>query len=172
LDLSKIEAGKIELRPANLAMILLVKEVAEVLRAVAAEKLITLEVTSADDRVNVWADRDKVVQILMNLVGNAIKFTPAHGRIAIAVETSDSEWVKCSVADTGPGISSAEAAKIFDKFYQAEQSNRQKAKGTGLGLAISKALVEMHGGKIWIESELDKGSVFCFTLPARQPLEI
>jgi len=171
LDLSKIEAGKIDLRPAYLSVTALAKEVAEVLRAVATEKLISLEVTSPDDQANVWADRDKLVQILMNLIGNALKFTPLHGKVTIAIERPDAQWVKLSVADTGPGIPAEEAAKIFDKFYQVEQSNKQKVKGTGLGLAISKALVEMHGGKIWIESGMELGSVFSFTLPARQPLE-
>jgi len=172
LDLSKIEAGKIDLKPADLPVNLLVKEVADVLRAVAAEKLIGLEVARFDEQAHVWADRDKVVQILMNLVGNALKFTPPHGRVTIAIDHAGSEWVKLSVADTGPGIPPLEAAKIFDKFYQMEQSNKQKAQGTGLGLAISRALVEMHGGKIWIETGIDCGSVFSFTLPARRPLEI
>jgi PAS domain S-box-containing protein len=171
LDLSKIEAGKIDLRPAYLTVNLLAKEVVEVLRTVAGEKLINLEVVGSEDNVQVWGDRDKVVQILMNLVGNALKFTPLHGAISVAIEKLDAEWVKLSVADTGPGIPAQEAAKIFDKFYQVEQSNKQKARGTGLGLAISKALVDMHGGKIWIESGVDRGSVFSFTLPARRPLE-
>jgi signal transduction histidine kinase len=171
LDLSKIESGKIDLRPAYLTVNLLAKEVVEVLRTVAGEKLINLEVIRSEDNVQVWGDRDKVVQILMNLVGNALKFTPLHGAISVAIEKLDAEWVKLSVADTGPGIPAEEAAKIFDKFYQVEQSNKQKARGTGLGLAISKALVDMHGGKIWIESGVDRGSVFSFTLPARRPLE-
>jgi PAS domain S-box-containing protein len=171
LDLSKIEAGKIDLRPAHLPVEALVKEVAEVLRAVAAEKLISLEVVSSDGPVGVWADRDKVVQIFMNLIGNALKFTPLNGRVTIAVEKTDPEWVKCSVTDTGPGIPGPEAVRIFDKFYQIEQSNKQKTKGTGLGLTIARALVEMHGGRIWIESEIGKGSVFLFTLPAKPPLE-
>ncbi len=128
--------------------------------------------TSPDDPVDVWADRDKLVQILMNLIGNALKFTPLHGKVTIAIERLDAQWVKLSVADTGPGIPAEEAARIFDKFYQVEQSNKQKVRGTGLGLAISKALVEMHGGKIWIETGIDSGSVFSFTLPARRPLEI
>jgi signal transduction histidine kinase len=171
LDLSKIEAGKIDLRPAYLAVNLLAREVVEVLRSVAGEKLINLEVTSPEDDVQTWGDKDKIVQILMNLIGNAVKFTPVNGEVKVAIEKLDSAWVRVSVADTGPGIPAEEAAKIFDKFYQVEQSNKQKTRGTGLGLAISRALVEMHGGKIWIEDGMDGGSVFCFTLPARRPLE-
>jgi PAS domain S-box-containing protein len=171
LDLSKIEAGKIDLRPAYLAVNLLAKEVVEVLRSVAGEKLINLEVTSPEDDVQTWGDKDKIVQVLMNLIGNALKFTPVHGQVKVAIEKLDSEWVRVSVADTGPGIPAEEAAKIFDKFYQVEQSNKQKTRGTGLGLAISRALVEMHGGKIWIDGGMEGGSVFSFTLPARRPLE-
>ncbi len=170
LDLSKIEAGKIELKSQRLAADSVVKDVAEALRGVAAEKLVALDILSARDSIPIWADRDKVVQILTNLVGNAIKFTPPQGEIKIAIEESDSDWVKLSVIDTGPGIPAEEAAKIFDKFYQIEHANSPKTKGTGLGLAISKALVEMHGGRIWIESSNHPGSTFSFTLPARPPL--
>lgn len=170
LDLSKIEAGKIELNPQRLFADALVREVAEVLRGVAAQKLITLDIVGSPDPIQVWADRDKVVQILMNLVGNAIKFTPPQGEVKIAIADSGNDWVTLSVIDTGPGIPGEEAAKIFDKFYQIERANNSKTKGTGLGLAISKALVEMHGGRIWVESGISGGSIFSFSLPARQPL--
>ena len=170
LDLSRIEAGKIDLRPAEVAVMAIVKEVADALRTLATDKLISIEVLGADEHVDVWADRDKVLQILTNLIGNAVKFTPAHGRVAIAVERHDAEWVKLAVVDNGPGVPPEEAVKIFDKFYQAQQTNKLNVKGTGLGLAISKALVELHGGNIWFENGADGGSVFSFTLPARQPL--
>lgn len=171
LDLSRIEAGKIELRPTNLALLDLAREVAESLRPVATEKLISLEVASPDGDVTAWADRDKVNQILMNLVGNAVKFTPAQGKVTIVVERDRQEWIKISVSDTGPGISPEEANAVFDKFYQVADMNKQKTKGTGLGLAISKALVEIHGGTIWLESQVGTGSTFYFTLPAEQPLK-
>lgn len=172
LDLSRIEAGKIDLKSVTLPLLTLAREVAESLRPVAAEKLISLEVVSADTGVTAWADRDKVVQVLMNLIGNAVKFTPPHGEVTVAVERNDADWVQISVADTGPGIPPEEIAKIFDKFYQVAQVGKQKTKGTGLGLAISKALVEMHGGKIWLESEEGSGSTSSFTLPAQQPFNL
>ena len=172
LDLSRIEAGRIDLRPAYLPMASLAKEVAEVLRTVAAEKLISLEVAAAEENTRVWADRDKVTQVLMNLIGNALKFTPSYGKVTVGIKSADPEWVQISIADTGPGIASEDANKIFDKFYQAAQPNKQKTRGTGLGLTISKALVEMHGGSIWVESGPGNGSNFCFTLPARQPLQL
>ena len=172
LDLSTIEAGKIDLRPANLPLVTLVKEAAESLRPVAAEKLINLTVMSADPGIIAWADRDKVVQVLMNLIGNALKFTPTGGKVTIAVTKNSAAWMQISVTDTGPGIPAEEVNKVFARFYQIGQAGTQKTQGTGLGLAISKALVEMHGGKIWVESEAGKGSIFSFTLPAEQPFQL
>ena len=172
LDLSTIEAGKIDLRPTNLPLVTLVKEAAESLRPVAAEKLINLTVMSAEPGVIAWADRDKVIQVLMNLIGNALKFTPAGGKVAITVAKNSAAWMQISVIDTGPGIPAEEVNKVFGRFYQIGQAGTQKTQGTGLGLAISKALVEMHGGKIWAESEPGKGSTFSFTLPAEQPFQL
>ena len=172
LDLSTIEAGKIDLRPANIPLVTLVKEAAESLRPVAAEKLINLTVMSADPGVIAWADRDKVIQVLMNLIGNALKFTPTRGEVTVAVAKNSAAWMQISVTDTGPGIPAEEVNKVFGRFYQIGQAGTQKTQGTGLGLAISKALVEMHGGKIWVESAAGKGSTFSFTLPAEQPFQL
>ena len=168
LDLSTIEAGKINLRPTNLPLVTLVKEAAESLKPVATEKLINLNVVCADSGVIAWADRDKVIQVLMNLIGNALKFTPPRGQVTVAVKKNDVAWMQISVTDTGPGVPGEEVNKVFGRFYQIDRTG----KGTGLGLAISKALVEMHGGKIWLESEVGKGSTFCFTLPAEQPFQL
>jgi len=165
LDLSRIEAGKIDLKSAYLSLVTLAQEVAESIRPVATEKLISLEVASPDIGVTAWADRDKITQVLMNLVGNAVKFTPPHGKVTVAVNRNGDQWMQISVTDTGPGIPAEEAEKIFDRFYQIDQTGKQKARGTGLGLAISKVLVEMHGGKIWLTSEEGKGSTFSFRLP-------
>ncbi len=171
LDLSRIEAGKIDLKPTHLLLVTLTKEVAESLRPVAVEKLISLEVASPDIGMTAWADRDKVIQVLMNLISNAVKFTPQHGKVTLAIQKNGNEWVQISVSDTGPGILPKEANKIFAKFYQIAPLGKEKTKGTGLGLAISKALVEMHGGKIWVESKVGRGSTFCFTLPAQRPIK-
>jgi PAS domain S-box-containing protein len=167
LDLSRIEAG-ISLKPANISVSAIAKEVAESLRPVAAEKLIDIAVESPVEAAAAWADPDRLAQIFMNLVGNAIKFSPANGKVTISFE-QDHRWIKVSVADTGAGIAADQADKIFDKFYQITQAEKPKAKGTGLGLSIAKALVEMHGGKIWLESEPTGGTTFSFTLPAKQP---
>jgi PAS domain S-box-containing protein len=172
LDLSRIESGRVEVRPTIVPLAALAEEVAEHLRALAAEKMIQIEVQSPDRGLTVWADRDKVTQILMNLIGNAVKFTPQEGKVTVAMEKNGIEDVRISVADTGPGILPEETNKIFVKFYQVANIEKQRPKGSGMGLAISKALVEMHGGKIWVESELGRGSTFYFTLPAQQPFKI
>ena len=165
LDLSKIEDGKIELKATRVSIRDLVHEVVEILRPIAAKKKIAVEVKAAKPSMLVWADRDKVTQVLVNVIGNAIKFTPPEGRVTISIARDGTEWVRVSVIDTGPGIPTAESQRIFDKFYQVAESGRSKPKGTGLGLAISKALVELHGGKIWVESHVNRGSTFSFTLP-------
>lgn len=170
LDLSRIEAG-ISLKPVKLSLLTLANEVAENLRPMALEKQITIEVDSTDKNIFVWADSDRTSEVLTNLLGNAIKFTPVSGKITLSLVNNGGDWVKVSVADTGPGIPSEEAVRIFDKFYQITQTERQKARGTGLGLSIAKALVEMHGGKIWLESQAGKGSIFCFTLPTEQSVK-
>jgi signal transduction histidine kinase len=168
LDLAKIEEGKVELKGVRVSVGGLVHEVVETVKPMAAEKPVLLEVKAPEPSVLVWADRDKVTQVLMNLVGNAIKFTPPQGRVTVSASRDGTEWAQVSVNDSGPGISAEECQKIFQKFYQVSEGRGLKPKGTGLGLAISKALVELHGGKIWVESEPGRGSTFSFTLPVSQ----
>ncbi len=110
-------------------------------------------------------DERRLAQVLLNLVGNAIKFTDA-GEVVIRASASNGAF-NVSVRDTGPGISAADQAKLFQEFQQADNSLTRKKGGTGLGLAISKRIVEMHGGKIWLESQVGQGSTFFVTLPVR-----
>jgi signal transduction histidine kinase len=145
----------------------LLHEVANTLKPVAEEKQIGLEVANTHGHPIVWADRDKITQVLHNLIGNAIKFTPDRGRVTITFEMINEAWLEVAVADTGPGVAPQEASRIFDEFYQITQPGRQKSQGVGLGLAISKKLVEMHGGRIEVESFVGRGSKFSFTVPAR-----
>jgi signal transduction histidine kinase len=165
LDLSKIESGRIDVKSTRVSLGGLMHEVVENLRPVAAEKVIAVETTLPEPPILVWADRDKMNQVLMNLIGNAIKFTPAEGRVTVTASTTVNGNIQVAVSDTGPGISSEENERIFDKFYQIAAAGDGKPKGTGLGLAICKALVELHGGRIWVESEMNRGSTFYFTLP-------
>ena len=169
LDLSKIEEGKIELKATRVSLGGEIHEVVETLRPIASEKQMIVDVEIAAPSLLVWADRDKVTQVLMNLIGNAIKFTPAQGRVKVSVIREEADWVKVVVGDNGPGIPLEEKEKIFDKFYQIAEVGGAKPKCTGLGLAISKVLVELHGGRIWVESEMNRGSTFSFTLPDSGP---
>jgi signal transduction histidine kinase len=105
--------------------------------------------------------------VLTNLIGNAVKFTPHLGKVTMTVSRTQDAWLQISIADTGPGIPPQEASKIFDEFYQLSRPGREKSRGVGLGLAISKKLVEMHGGKIAVDSVVGGGSNFSFTLPAQ-----
>ena len=123
LDLSKIESGKIEVKSSRVSLGGLVHEVVEALRPVAAEKVIALEATIREPSILVWADRDKINQVLMNLVGNAIKFTPVQGRVTVSASRNGGESVQVSVSDTGPGIPPDEREKIFAKFYRIAEVN-------------------------------------------------
>jgi len=169
LDLSVIEAGKAALKPTSFSMMRLLREVRDSLKPMAEEKQITVEIGSTNGHSMAWADRDKVTQVLTNLIGNAVKFTPTLGKVSMEVNSTKDAWLQVSITDTGPGIPPEEATKIFDEFYQMSQPGRDKSKGVGLGLAISKKLVEMHGGKIQVESVVGRGSSFSFTIPAHNP---
>jgi signal transduction histidine kinase len=172
LDLSAIESGKMDLKATPVFLASLITEVAESLRPVAEKKPVDLEIDSLDASLTAWADRDRIVQVLNNLIGNAIKFTPAQGKVTLAAQRDGLGWVQVSVVDTGPGIPAEQADKIFDEFHQIPQAGRPKIKGMGLGLTITKKLLEMHGGKIWVQSEPGKGSTFFFVLPAGELVDV
>jgi signal transduction histidine kinase len=170
LDLSVIETGKSELKPARFSLRSLIHEVVETLKPLAVEKGISVEIARTNGDATAWADRDKITQVLTNLIVNAVKFSPAGGSLKLGMAPANGGGLlEVSVSDTGPGIPPAEVERIFHEFYQISQPGREKTLGVGLGLAISKKLVEMHGGKIRVESVPGEGSTFFFTLPAWQP---
>ena len=165
LDLSKIEAGKLELRREAVDIQAAVEEVMASIRPQAEAKSQSLG-TALDDLPALDADHTRFKQILLNLLSNAVKFTPEGGSIrveAIPLEKA----VQFSVIDTGVGIPKAEQELVFDKFYQVGQTTKGVREGTGLGLAITQRLVAEHGGEIWLVSEVGRGSRFSFTLPLR-----
>jgi signal transduction histidine kinase/tetratricopeptide (TPR) repeat protein len=165
LDLATIEAGRVQLRLEPLPLPEVLMEVVENMQPAADAKQITLsgEHTGAPDTVR--ADRDKFHQILINLIANALKFTKPGGKIHVRSELAGSD-VKFSVSDTGCGIGEDEIGKVFERFYRGEKVSAEQ-RGAGLGLAICKSLVKHHGGEIWVESVLGKGTSFYFTLSAR-----
>src|SRR5262245_2436424 len=124
LDLSVIESGKMDIKAKNVSLASLITEVTESLRPVADKKPIDLEISCIDANLTAWADRDRIVQVLNNLIGNAVKFTPSQGKVTVAAQRAGNGRVQVSVTDTGPGIPPEEADKIFDEFYQIPQAVR------------------------------------------------
>lgn len=172
LNLSRIESGKIELKFKNLSLKEVIEWTVSSLRPHAGAKSIQIQVAVPEALPSVYGDQEKIEQILTNLIGNAIKFTPEGGEISVSAKphVKDKmgnlvEMIAVSVKDTGIGIPSDHLEAIFEKFHQVENSLHRSVSGTGLGLAITKGLVEAHQGKIWAESEIGKGSTFTFTLP-------
>jgi PAS domain S-box-containing protein len=166
LDLSKLEAGKMQLRPEPASIEKVINESVEGLMVWAKTKSINIEKRISEGLPELNVDSNRLIQVLNNLIGNAIKFTPAGGRITIlAQHRLEHKTIEVSVEDTGIGIPPEDLPKIFSKFYQVSERAPTDISGTGIGLAISKEIVELHGGKIWAESQHSQGAKFSFTLP-------
>lgn len=163
LDLSRMEARRIDLHRTSLDLASLIREVAGSLRPLIEAKRQRLRLDLGDALPAVWADGDRVTQILTNLISNAHKYTPVEGNITVAVWRDDG-FVRVDVSDTGIGLSSEEQAQLFTKFFRAHDRSPE-AGGTGLGLVITRLLVELHGGQITVSSAPGQGSTFSFTLP-------
>jgi signal transduction histidine kinase len=163
LDLSKIEAGQLVLELSDYSIQDIAQTVRSTLEPLAADKKLAFKLELAPELPPGHGDGRRLTQVLINLVGNAIKFTDT-GEVAIKAEANNGSF-HVSVRDTGPGISAADQTKLFQEFQQADNAITRKKGGTGLGLAISKRIIEMHGGRIWVESQPGQGSTFTFTLP-------
>jgi two-component system phosphate regulon sensor histidine kinase PhoR len=161
-ELSRIESGRSDLKPEMVNLNSLVEEVIGRFKPQAERKSVALSSELFVDLPLVWADRDRIYQVIANLVHNAIKFTSANGRVIISTESSEGS-VLVKVSDTGIGISKEDLPRIFERFYKADKA--RAGEGAGLGLAIAKHVVQAHGGNIWVESEEGKGSTFFFDLP-------
>jgi len=171
LDSAKIEAGQVLLNKRFVEVRPLIDQVVQSMQPLAKGKQITLEVAIPALSSGIFADPDKLTQVLLNLIGNAIKFTPPAGRVTIRAEEQSGE-VQFSVSDTGVGISADDLPKLFEKFQQFRRTAGEGSQGTGLGLAISKRLVDLHGGRIWAASQEGKGSTFSFTIPLYDAEEV
>jgi signal transduction histidine kinase len=165
LDLAKIEAGRMELALADYSVHEVVESVRSTLRPLAQEKGLDLVAELSGDLPLARGDAGRITQCLMNLAGNSLKFTKA-GRVEISV-AADNGTLRYRVADTGIGIAPDKIDGLFTEFKQTDATVASEYGGTGLGLAISKKFVEMHGGRIWVESEPGRGSVFTFEVPLR-----
>jgi signal transduction histidine kinase len=163
LDLSKIEAGQLMLSLSDYSLKNVIQTVFSAIEPLASEKQIALKIDVAPELPQGRGDERRLTQVLLNLVGNAIKFTDI-GEVSIKGSSANGSF-NVAVRDTGPGISTADQAKLFQEFQQADNSITKKKGGTGLGLAISRRIIEMHGGRIWVESSLGQGSTFTFALP-------
>jgi signal transduction histidine kinase len=165
LDLSKIEAGQLTLSLADYSLRDVVTGVVAAVEPLASEKRLAFHTEVAADLPPGRGDERRLSQVLLNLVGNAIKFTD-KGEVKIRASATNGAFT-VAVCDTGPGIAADDQAKIFEEFQQADNSSTRQKGGTGLGLAIAKRIIEMHGGRLWVESTLGQGSTFSFTLPVR-----
>jgi len=170
LDISKLEAGRVHLRREKLEIAELFRQVAGAFGPRASAQGLSLQVQLPEEGALVYADADKVMEILTNLVDNAMKFTQ-NGSIRLSAK-ADGKWVECAVEDTGSGIPPEDLPRVFGKFEQFGRVSGAGARGTGLGLAIVKHLVELHQGTICVESEPKKGTRFIFTLPAYSPANV
>jgi signal transduction histidine kinase len=139
-----------------------IEDVCETLEPLASHQSLVLVCNTAAGLPPILVDGDRILQVFSNLVGNALKFTPAGGTITVQAEAAD-RAVRFSVADTGPGIPAEQIPRLWDRYWQASKTDHR---GAGLGLAIAKGIVEAHGGQIWVESEVGRGTTFFFTVPA------
>jgi len=165
LDVSKIESGNLVLRKKAVQVADLVRQAVDVVSPPAVNANVTLEISVPASLRPVMVDPDRIVQAIINLLSNAVKFAPPHSRVTTTVTGSD-HMITIAVADQGEGIAPENLNRLFQKFQQVDSSSSRRTGGTGLGLAITKALVEQHGGRIFVDSELHKGTRFSFTLPA------
>ncbi|HEX9080269.1 MAG TPA: HAMP domain-containing sensor histidine kinase, partial [Desulfuromonadaceae bacterium] len=164
LDLSKLESGVLTFNLSRCDLAPLVARSIREVAPLAAAKHIRIE-SDIEDIPPVCAEAERILQVLRNLIGNALKFTPSGGEVRVAVRRAEGE-VEVSVTDTGPGIPEEELGLVFEKFRQASSVSSPRFKGTGLGLAIVRHIVQAHGGRVWAESEVGRGSTFTFVLPA------
>lgn len=164
LDISRIESGRVHLKIERLDLSDVIQGVLDTFRTYADQSGVTMEAHMGQDLPHAAADRDRVGQILMNLVSNAIKYSPGGGHVTIALKQAD-DYVQIDVSDTGIGIAAEDQHQLFTKFFRVDSSLTREIGGTGLGLSIVKSVVELHGGRIWATSVEGQGSTFSFTLP-------
>jgi len=171
LDLSKLEAGKVQLVREPVAIEKVIDEPIAVFKNWAQTKAIRIEKRIQEGLPQLNIDANRIIQVINNLMGNAIKFTPDNGTITVDALLAEDKEIQISLKDTGIGISEEELPKVFNKFYQVSGNLKTDIRGTGIGLTIAKEIVELHGGRIWAESEVGRGAKFIFTLPLKDNMD-
>ena len=171
LDFSKLEAGKMRLHIEPSDMQVLIDEVLGSLKSLADKKKIKIVFDPIKEFPKIPCDAERMIQVLTNLVGNAVKFTSENGTVTVTVSGPPQDRAKITISDTGIGIAKEDLARVFERFEQVKGATPAEYKGTGLGLSICKELIKLHGGEIWAESELGKGSHFIIALPFHQNAE-
>ena len=166
LDISRIESGKVTMEFKPVTAQLLLENPIDLLQPQIREKKIALHVESEEKPIEIRVDREKMERVLLNLLGNAVKFTPPGGRVTVQI-SNRKELVQFDVTDTGIGIDAKDIQRLFEEFFRSENAIRQNIKGTGLGLSLAKRIIEAHEGKIWVKSKVGQGSTFSFSLPLK-----
>jgi len=163
LDIARVESGHFLVERSRVPVSQLICDAVNSQESIAAAASVDLRLEVARDVPDVWADRDRLLQVFDNLVGNALKFTPPGGHIRVGAAAPNEDEVQFWVADAGVGIAAEDLPHVFDRFWQAYEGERR---GTGLGLTIVKGIIEAHAGRIWVESAMGIGTTFFFALPA------
>ncbi|MCX7661818.1 MAG: ATP-binding protein, partial [Candidatus Omnitrophica bacterium] len=164
LDLSKIESGKMKMHFEALDLRPIVESALNILENNIKEKKLSVTIDISEDLPKVLIDEKRILQVFLNLLDNAVKYTPQNGRINIRAYPAD-EYVQVEISDTGIGIPEKDLPRIFERFYRVDKARSRELGGTGLGLSIVKHIIKAHKGEIWVKSELGKGSTFFFSLP-------
>jgi signal transduction histidine kinase len=164
LDLSRLESGDVPLERERVDLAPLVSQVLSEIEVARPDRRVALNDAIPEDLPPVYADRERVHQVLFNLLDNAVRFTPSGGRVTVTASRHDGS-VDVAVADTGPGIRAEHLPRVFERFYRVDEARSRDDGGTGIGLAIARSVVEAHGGRIWAESRPGEGSTFTFELP-------
>jgi signal transduction histidine kinase len=170
LDIARIESGRVEMQKTEQPLSAIVESTRDLLSPQIKEKNIQLSTTLAPQLPNIAIDASQIERVLINLIGNAIKFTPENGKISVRL-SEENQQLMFEVSDTGIGMSEEDLNNLFTEFYRAENAINQNIKGSGLGLALAKKIIEAHGGKIWATSQLNAGSTFYFSLPAGEHIK-
>jgi two-component system phosphate regulon sensor histidine kinase PhoR len=165
--LSKIESKEFQMKLEAISVRDLIDDVIDFVKGPSEKKRISVSRNEISSSLSLEADRNYLEQVLINLLDNAIKYTPEGGRITISAIEKDQREIQFSIEDNGIGIPKEDIPRIFERFYRVDKGRSQELGGTGLGLSIVKHLVQAHGGRVWVESQLEKGSTFHFTLPKR-----